>query len=791
MSAIGLADLGMPRTAAATDRACLHCRSPVPGADERFCCAGCAAAYRLVQELGLARYYEGRELDTTVRPLRPDAATPDIAGYIVSKKDGGKSVRLMLGGVQCPACVWLIESALRKQAGIIEARVNLTTKRLLIRWHGSAEEGARYLGLVQRLGYRAVPYEAERAVDRSANDERRLLRALAVAGFAAANVMLLSISVWAGIDGEMGWATRDLLHWVSALIALPAIAYAAQPFFHSAWAALRHGRTNMDVPISIGVVLVSAFSLYETVTGGIEAYFESATMLIFFLLIGRYLDLRARGKARSAVEQMVRLAAQPASVIDAEGAVHRIQASAVSVGATVLVAAGERIVVDGRIAEGLSAVDKSLLDGETLPLEVGPGTLVHAGTLNLSAPLRISVTATGEGTFLAEIVRLMEIAERGRSRLVALADRVARLYAPAVHSLALLTFIGWSWFVGWEVALLNAVSVLIITCPCALGLAVPAVQVVTSGRLMRRGILLKSATALERLAAVDTVAFDKTGTLTLGHLVLQRSEGDDADLRAAAALAANSRHPLSQALRAACPDTVPLAAVKEHPGDGLSAVVAGGIARLGSRRFCGNETASEDGLPELWLSMTGRAPRRFVFTDTLRPDAAAVVRALKRDGRRVILLSGDRPAVVSALARELGIEWQASLAPQAKYAALRSYAARGEKLLMVGDGLNDAPALAAAYVSMSPASGADVSQAAADVVFQGSSLAAVTDVLAAARGSARIVRENIGFAILYNALAVPLAMAGMITPLIAAVAMSASSIIVVGNALRLYRSKAA
>ena len=791
MSAIGLADLSAPRAAAASDRACLHCGLPLRSADEGFCCAGCAGAYRLIEELGLGRYYDGRQLDRTARPLRPEAEEPDIGGYIATEKDGSKSLRLILDGVQCPACVWLIESALKKQAAIIEARVNLTTKRLFLRWHGTAEDGARYLGLVQRFGYRAVPYEAQRAVDRGADEERKLLRALAVAGFAAANVMLLSISVWAGIDGEMGWATRELMHWVSALIALPAIAYAAQPFFRSAWTALRHGRTNMDVPISIGVTLVSAFSLYETMIGGVEAYFESATMLIFFLLIGRFLDLRARGKARSAVEQMVRLAAQPASVVDTEGTVHRVAASAVPVGAIVLVAAGERIVIDGRVTDGNSAVDKSLLDGETLPLEIGPGATVHAGMINLAAPLRISVTATGEGTFLAEIVRLMEIAERGRSRLVALADRVARLYAPVVHSLALVTFIGWSWFVGWKMALLNAVSVLIITCPCALGLAVPAVQVVTSGRLMRRGILLKSATALERLAAVDTVAFDKTGTLTLGRLVLQRSDGDETDLRLAASLAAASRHPLSQALRAACPDAIPLAAVTEHPGQGLSAVVDGGKARLGSRRFCGNEAASDDGLPELWLSAPGRALRRFVFTDTLRPDAAAVVRALKHDGKRVILLSGDRPAVVSALASELGIEWQASLAPQEKYAALQSYAARGEKLLMVGDGLNDAPALAAAYVSMSPASGADVSQAAADVVFQGRSLAAVTETLAAARASAKVVHQNIGFAILYNALAVPLAMAGLITPLIAAVAMSASSILVVGNALRLYRSTAA
>ncbi len=776
-----------PAAAAAAPASCIHCGLALPSGAERFCCGGCAAAYRLIGELGLERFYEGRQLDAKARPLRPEIdEASDLAASVVSEPGGIASLRLIVDGLQCPACVWLIENALAKQPGLVEARVNLTAKRLLLRWHGGAAEGTRLVELVRRLGYRVIPYEAERAADRGAEEERRLLRALAVAGFAAANVMLLSIAVWAGIDGEMGWATRDLLHWVSALIALPAIAYAGRPFIGSAWRALRHGRTNMDVPISIGIVLVSGFSLYETIRGGAETYFESATMLLFFLLIGRYLDLRARGRARSAVDRLLRLAAQPASVVADDGSLRRMPAASVPVGATVLVAAGERIVVDGTVSEGRSSVDKSLIDGESLPAEIAPGAIVHAGMINLAAPLRVTVTAAGDGTFLAEILRLMEIAEHGRSRLVSLADRVAGYYAPWVHSLALATFIGWSWAVSWPVALLNAVSVLLITCPCALGLAIPAVQVVTSGRLMRRGILVKSATALERLAAIDAVVFDKTGTLTLGRLALQPGIADEASLRIASSLAAASRHPLSRALRAACPEAPALAAVKEQAGEGLSAMLPGGQARLGSRAFCGAVDAPDDGRPELWLSLPGRAPQRFVFADTLRPGAAEVVRALQRDGKRVSLLSGDRPAAVAAIAAALGIaDWQAALTPDRKYAALAERAARGEKLLMVGDGLNDAPALAAAYVSISPASGADVSQAAADIVFQGNSLGAVTEALDASRRSRRIVAENLGFAIAYNALAVPLAMAGLVTPLLAAVAMSASSIVVVANALRL------
>jgi P-type Cu2+ transporter len=781
MSVAATLDNATPATPDAAARLCLHCGQALHEGMDRFCCAGCADAHRLIEELGLARFYEGRVLDAKARPLRPDAEALDVEPYVTSEADGTQSLRLIVDGVQCPACVWLIESALRRQAGIVEARVNLTTKRLVLRWRGAARDGARYAGLVQSLGYRAVPYDAQRAADQRQEEERRLLRALAVAGFAAANVMLLSISVWAGLDGEMGWATRDLMHWVSALIALPAIAYAGRPFFLSAWRALIHGRTNMDVPITVGVVLVSAISLYETIIGGADAYFESAAMLVFFLLIGRYLDLRARGVARSAAEHLLHLAAQPATVVEADGRLQRMRAAAVPLGATVLVAAGERILVDGKVSEGRSSVDKSLIDGESVPAEVAPGAMLLAGMINLSGPLRITVTATGEKTFLAEIVRLMEIAEHGRSRLVALADRVARFYAPGVHGLALATFLAWAWIADWQTALLNAVSVLIITCPCALGLAVPVVQVVTSGRLMRRGILLKSPTALERLAAIDAVAFDKTGTLTQGRLVLQESGVDPAALRLASSLAAASRHPLSQAVRAACPDAPATPTVREYPGQGLS----DGVARLGSRVFCGVAAPSDDGLPELWLSLPERAPQRFVFADSLRPDATEVVCALERDHKHVMMLSGDRREAVAAIAARLGIEdWQAGLTPDKKCKILGEHAARGEKVLMVGDGLNDAPALAAAYVSMSPATGADVSQTAADVVFQGRALGAVTATLAAAKRSTGRVRQNIALAIVYNALAVPLAMAGQVTPLFAAVAMSASSLIVVGNALR-------
>jgi P-type Cu2+ transporter len=413
---------------------------------------------------------------------------------------------------------------------------------------------------------------------------------------------------------------------------------------------------------------------------------------------------------------------------------------------------------------------------------------VFAGTLNLGAPLTIAVSAVGEGTLLAEIVRLMEQAEQRRARYVALADRISRLYAPTVHGLALLTFLGWTFVVGvdWQIALLHAVAVLIITCPCALGLAVPVVQVIASGRLMRQGVLLKSGTALERLVRVDTVVFDKTGTLTLGRPRLRSRPSDPEALRLAASLAGASRHPLARALAAAAPDVPVAPGVREMPGCGLSLMTEHGEIRLGSRRWCG---IGEDGsarAPELWLTGAGHEAGCFVFEDSLRADAAEVVAALKRQGYAVRLLSGDRAAAVAEAAQALGIDdWQAACDPSEKVAWLERLAAEGRSVLMVGDGLNDAPALAAASVSLSPSSAADITQTAADVVFQGDRLAPVLETLAVARASQSLVGQNFGLAFAYNLVTVPLAVLGLVTPLIAALAMSASSLVVIANALRL------
>jgi len=766
---------------------CMHCGQPTtPGL--RFCCSGCAVAFETIQGLGLGTYYRQRLLDPAKRPPRSEVTDRwDLARYIATTPDGAHELTLAVDGLQCGACVWLIESVLAREPGIETGRVNMTSRRLKLVWRGGVEQAQHLIDRVESLGYRLVPFDSKAIA--AANDAtgQALMRALAVAGFAAGNVMLISIGVWAGEAAgwleSMGPATRDLLHWVSALIALPAIAYAGRPFFRSAAAALRQRRTNMDVPISVGVILVSGMSLWESLSHGQHTYFDSAITLLFFLLIGRVLDHRARGQARATAEQLLTLRATDVAVLQPDGTTVRRPQQAVMVNDRVLVGAGERVGVDGVVEAGISSIDASLVTGESMPIAVAPGTQVFAGTLNLGGALTIRATATGGATLLAECVRLIEAAESRRSRFVVLADRVARRYAPAVHVAAFLTFLGW--YVGMDASLnqslLIAAAVLIITCPCALALAVPTVQVIATSRLFRMGILLKSPTALERLAEVDTVVFDKTGTLTEPNLCLIAADLDPEALRLAASLAVASRHPLARSLVAAMGPVVPAADVVEHPGQGLEA----GAIRLGSRRFCGIVGEELSAAPELWLTRPGHAPLRFAFDERLRADAVETVARLRAMGLAIQILSGDRDPAVARVAAELGIDdWRAGCSPVEKVGVMEDLARSGRHALMVGDGLNDSAALAAAHVSMSPSSAADVSQTLADLVFQGRNLAPVFVSLRTARLARKLMRENLGVSIGYNILMVPLAVLGWVTPWLAAAAMSGSSLLVMANSFR-------
>jgi Cu2+-exporting ATPase len=729
-------------------------------------------------------------LDPGLRALRPEHSDQcDLSRFIITQPDGSHELTLAVDGLQCGACVWLIESILAREPDVLIGRVNMTTRRLRLVWRGAADRGQSLVNVIERLGYRLVPFDTASLTGARDGAERALIRALAVAGFAAANVMLLSIGIWAGETGgllhDMGPATRDLLHWFSALIAMPAIAYAGRPFFLSAMSALRHMRTNMDVPISVGVILVTGISLAQTIEGGTHTYFESSVSLLFFLLVGRVLDQRVRGQAHATAQQLLTLRTSDVAVLQPDGSTIRRSQHAIAPDDRVLVALGERIGVDGIVERGTSTLDASLVTGESLPVSAAPGVAVFAGTLNLGAPLTVRATATGNGTLLAECARLIEAAEARRSRFVALADRVARRYAPVVHGVALLTFAGWYFGLGASVsqALLTASTVLIITCPCALALAVPVVQVIATGRLFRAGILLKSATALERLADIEIVVFDKTGTLTEPAMVLVREAGiDQSALRAAASLAAGSRHPLARSLLAESGPVAVADDLVEHQGQGVQA----GDLRLGSRGFIGLSDGAAPVGPELWLARPGYAPECFRFAESLRPDAVATVRRLQQLGLEVRLLSGDHAVAVAPIARILGIAaWEAARSPVQKADAIEALAAEGRKVLMVGDGLNDSASLAAASVSASPSSAADISQTVADVVFQGKHLAPVAFVVEIARHARKVMRQNLALSIGYNALMVPLAIAGLVTPLLAAAAMSSSSLLVMSNSFRL------
>ncbi|PWR24254.1 heavy metal translocating P-type ATPase [Zavarzinia aquatilis] len=708
----------------------------------------------------------------------------------VETKGGVNSTMLAIDGIHCAACVQRIERTLAQDPDVVSARVNFTTRRLALSWKGAPEHAVDYIERLDDMGFTARPFDTGVLNSADAASDRKLMRAMAVAGFAAGNVMWLAISVWAGVFADMGPATKGMLQWLQALIALPAIAYSGMTFYTSAWNAVRRGHVNMDVPISIGVILAAGMSVVQTVIGADDVYYDAAISLVFLLLVGRFLDQRARGRAREAAAHLLSLTVTEVTRLTDDGRAELVDIERVRPGDHLLVAAGARLPVDGVVFAGRSAIDTSTLTGESVPATIGVGDQVFAGTINTGNALTVEARAIGGDTVLAEIVRCMESAEQGRARFVVLADRLARLYAPVVHSLAAITFVGW-WLwpmsAPWTEALLHAVAVLIITCPCALAIAVPAVQVASSGRLFRRGILLKSATALERLADIDTIIFDKTGTLTEGRPELvENRDLPAAALDLASGLAAASRHPLAQALRRARPDAPTQGGVIEFPGDGLEATVDGRLIRLGRRGFAAPEAPEhDDGDGEMWLAGFGPAALRLAFRDRPRVDAARVVAELSQR-YRLVLLSGDRPAAVAQLAETLGIrDWRAGQRPADKVAMIEGLKAEGGKVLMVGDGINDAPSLAAADASMAPSAAADISRTAADVLFQGAGLAAVPATLSVARRSQVLVRENLGISLLYNVTLVPLAVLGVVTPLLAAVAMSVSSLTVILNALRL------
>ncbi|MEO0543135.1 MAG: heavy metal translocating P-type ATPase [Pseudomonadota bacterium] len=686
--------------------------------------------------------------------------------------DSTASVQLSVPSIRCAACIGTIEDHFRQMAGVREARVNATQKRVYIK---SDLPDEMLVSALSDIGYQAFPLDQAALSGEKDPVGKDLILRMGVSGFAMMNVMLLSVAVWSGATD----ATRDMFHLISAAIALPTVIFSGRPFFVHAMQALRVGRMNMDVPISLSIILAVGMSLYESLNSGPHAYFDAALALTFFLLIGRYLEHRTKSAAHSAAAELAAL-----EVHRADRKVGRryenVPVSDLSVGDTVLVGSGVRVPADGALLSGEALTDRSFLTGESDPVSHSRDDTLCAGEINLGAPFELKIEAVGANTRLRRIAELVEMAENTRNSYTSLADKAARYYAPVVHILAAASFTGWMVATGdLRISINVAIAVLIITCPCALGLAVPAVSTAAISRLYHMGFLVKSGTALERLAEVSSVILDKTGTLTAPGFSFEADALNAEHSAIAKALAQQSSHPVSVALVQHLSDVEPatITDVLEVPGAGIEGTWEGQPVKLGRGSWLGSPGS------ELTLKV-GENAIALPFAEKLLPGTQDMVRGLANRGLEPEILSGDNARKTARLAQKLGItHWHSNASPEEKARLVQELAAlRGT--CMVGDGINDTAALAYADVSIAPGKALDATRNAADIVMIGDALKDVPTLVSVARKSVRLSKENFGIAIVYNLIAVPIAMAGFATPLLAALAMSTSSITVLLNAMR-------
>ena len=813
---------------------CYHCGLPIPAganfpveierARREMCCAGCQAVAQAIVDNGLADYYRHRDaMPESPREALPQIVAdfalfdhPDVQKNFVRRAEGPageheQEAALILEGITCAACVWLNESHVRRQPGVTSIDINYTTRRARVRWDERVTKLSAILEAIAAIGYRAHPYDVGRSEQLAQKERKAALWRLFVAGFGMMQVMMYAIPVYLA-DGDMTPDIEQLMRWASLILTVPVIGYSAAPFFVSAWRDLRLHRVGMDVPVALGVGAAFAASVWATLIAAGEVYFDSVTMFVFFLLSGRYLEMMARQKAARSVETLARaipafatrLAGWPGS---AEG--EHVAVAELRVGDAVQIRPGETVPADGFVLEGASAADESLLTGESRPVPKAAGDALIGGSVNTASPLVMRVERVGEATRVAAIQRLMERAAAEKPRLVEMADRVAGRFIVALLVLAVATALGW-WLIDPSRALWVFVAVLVVSCPCALSLATPAALTVATGALAARGVLVTRGHAIEALARADRFIFDKTGTLTLGRMALVEVMPirDDAAraLALAAALERGSEHPIARALAAGVAGAegaganaaIAVDGLRATTGAGVEGTIDGRVWRLGRPAFVGathgkalpadietkvgaGDTVIALGNEEGWQAF-------FRLSDGLRPEAAGMAARLAAAGIKLSIFSGDLPAAAARVGAALGIaDARGGLSPEDKHAALRALQEAGETVAMVGDGVNDAPVLAQAQVSIAMGGGADLARANADVVLLGNDLQALPEGLALARRTVRIVRQNLVWAFAYNFLAIPLAMAGWVTPWMAGIGMSASSLLVVLNALRLQR----
>lgn len=885
---------------------CKHCNE-ISG-NKKFCCNGCMAAYGLIQKMNLKKYYDFCKKIYNSKPMKIENIINkiDYSEYIKESNDKIHNkifeINLIVEGIHCGSCVWLIENTLSKQKNVLLAKVNLSTKKLKILWKNNSADcingmdnidninninnidGAKntvdhFIQLLNKIGYKLIPYNITDLENEKIKYEKNLLKYLIIAGFIWLQNMMISMGIWAadttavsataaGVASEMGYYTQQFINIISATITIPGILYTAQPFFYSAINAIKNKRSNMDVPISLATFITLGMSIYSQVFDyfnisiynyatdiGVSSntYYEAVSGLIFALLIGKYLDIKTRNQAYSHVHDLLLSQVSCVTILNNDNKLELINIKNIKLGDTVVVTAGEKISVDGVIIYGNTEVDNSIINGESTPKYVDVGDYINAGTINLQNPIKIRVEKRAEDSVIANMLKLIEIAEQNRSKFVRISDKAAKLYTPMIFCISIITLIIWKFFIkniSWHSAIENAVSVLIITCPCALGLAVPVVQVIASSILIRNGIMPKTPDAIERISQINEIVFDKTGTLTEGRELMNSNDILSLSNNVKAfmlEICSKSQHPSSKSIAKVLNNienknniniggNIDVGEVKEESGYGIYGKNNDIIMYIGRKnwvlekideditKYNAKDTTEDVDFSLVYcaykiikteITDTSKIKKtreelkeklkekskelesikfhiiKLLFKDTLKVEAKNMIDLLNKSyPYNISILSGDNINNVKNIAQELGVnEYIAEVNPIEKYNII--YAKNTNinhkiktNVLMVGDGLNDSAALKIAHASMSPSSGIGIAQNCADIVFNGT-LMAIPITLKIARKSQMLMKQNIIISFVYNAITIPIAMMGLVTPFAAAIVMSTSSIVVVLNSMRL------
>ncbi|TBR39644.1 MULTISPECIES: heavy metal translocating P-type ATPase [Dyella] len=792
-----------------TSSVCHHCGEPVPAGthfqatirDRRatFCCAGCKAAAEWIEQLGLGDYYQLRSSPAR-KPEDDDLAglhvwtDADLDRHVVRVVDPAQSeVCLLIEGMRCSACVWLIERSLGALAGVTKVQVNASASRARVVWDTQQTPLPTLLETIARAGYRALPLDARALDDARRHETRDALKRLAVAGFGSMQAMMYGVALYVGAFQDMDDSTRDLLRWIGFVVATPVVLYAAKPFFAGAWRNLCARRLGMDVPVALAVALIYAASLVEAFKGGAEVYFDSVSMFVFFLLLGRFLEMRARHRSGDLVDVLARMTPTVADRYREDGSLERVAATTLRAGDVVHVAEGGAIPADGVLLDETCRVDESLLTGESVAAAKHHGDMLVAGSVLQDGPVRVRVERVGADTALAGIVAMVTRAQTERPQLAVAGENAASRFVARVLALTVITAIGWS-MVDPSRVLTATLAVLVVSCPCAFALAVPAAMTRALAVLAQRGVLVAHADAIETLALADHVVFDKTGTLTLPYF--RQHIGDPEALALAVALARASSHPVAKAIAESldAAESLPVAEqVKVHVGQGIEGTIAGKRLRLGRSSFALRGLAGEGGLADAVLLADDQgALAVFHPQERLRAGAAWCVSELQEQGLEVEIVSGDASRRVHAIASALGVSrWRAGQRPEDKLTRLQGLRAQGKRVIAVGDGINDAPVLAGADVSVAMGSGTQLAQASSDIVLTSTRLQALPEARRIAIRTLQILRQNHRWSLVYNLCVVPPAAFGLVPPWLAAIGMSTSSLFVVLNALRIGRDEKA